>query len=521
MKGLNNIILEGRVEDAQQYFEKAVGSWPVAEPGNPAGIGSQTNLDGVLQHFVQNDPSGNNKYLMWMVKMYLNPEERGTSPNDISSLVQRFHKNVDRLNVAFIMNMDIFDPIRSRISTSPKNLDSYDDLSQLERVMDELDSIQTRKEKEKEAKGGVDKLYENDRWLLVRPNTYEGSCYYGSSTKWCTASKDAPQHFETYSKTGNLYYIIDKSKDVGDFFKIALHKDWNGKEEWYDRADNKLKQETEEAIRSLLPLDLVKSLEEDHGTTPSDTRNPTFTYAEFAHELRNFVNNRKPIKLNTKSGVWDLEISVNGEWYWYGPDPRVDVMATPFTNGHALVCRVESDDDDGLDILDADWDVEDLDTQHFTSEHYLKKNPAGGYMYESVERNLKHFIMYSYIPKVRKILDSDELVEFVGGEYKTWESNSYVSSFQFNYPPRKGTMTQKFVDYLGENPRSTSNQFYEDVLGYPRPRAHNNMFFSSIKDSGIVKMERKGRQFVYSIGPNYSAWTQGKLLRTNKKYGQL
>ena len=31
MKGLNNILLEGRVEDAQEYFEKAVGSWPVAE----------------------------------------------------------------------------------------------------------------------------------------------------------------------------------------------------------------------------------------------------------------------------------------------------------------------------------------------------------------------------------------------------------------------------------------------------------------------------------------------------------
>ena len=208
MKGLNKILLEGRVEDAQQYFENAVGSWPVAEPGNPAGIGSQTNLDGVLQHFVQNDPSGNHKYLMWMVKRYIDPEERGTSPNDISSVVQRFHKNVDRLSVAFIMNMDIFDP-SSRISTSPKNIDSYDDLSQLERVMDEMDTITTKKEKEKEAKSGVDKLYEDDRWLLVRPNTYEGSCYYGSATKWCTASKDAPRHFEDYSKTGNLFYIID------------------------------------------------------------------------------------------------------------------------------------------------------------------------------------------------------------------------------------------------------------------------------------------------------------------------
>ena len=39
MKGLGKILREGRVEDAQKYFETAVGSWPVAEPGNPAGVG--------------------------------------------------------------------------------------------------------------------------------------------------------------------------------------------------------------------------------------------------------------------------------------------------------------------------------------------------------------------------------------------------------------------------------------------------------------------------------------------------
>ena len=47
-------------------------------------------------------------------------------------------------------------------------------------------------------KNSVDKLYEDDRWLLVKPNTYEGSCYYGSSTKWCTASKDYTKHFDDY-----------------------------------------------------------------------------------------------------------------------------------------------------------------------------------------------------------------------------------------------------------------------------------------------------------------------------------
>ena len=48
MRYNKHILLEGIVEDAQKYFEKAVGSWPVAEPGNPAGIGAGTNLESVF-----------------------------------------------------------------------------------------------------------------------------------------------------------------------------------------------------------------------------------------------------------------------------------------------------------------------------------------------------------------------------------------------------------------------------------------------------------------------------------------
>ena len=119
MKGLGKILIEGRVEDAQKYFENAVGSWPVAEPGNPAGVGEYTNLQGVLDHFVSEDPSGNNKYLMWMIKTYLN--EESTAPFEITSVVKRFHKNLNRLTPAFIMNMDVFSS-NSNIMTSPKNI---------------------------------------------------------------------------------------------------------------------------------------------------------------------------------------------------------------------------------------------------------------------------------------------------------------------------------------------------------------------------------------------------------------
>jgi len=524
MKGLSKILLEGRVEDAQQYFEKAVGSWPVAEFQNPAGIGAGTNLEGVLDHFVQNDPSGNNKYLMWMVKMYLNPEERGTSPNDISFLVQRFHKNVDRLNVAFIMNMDIFDP-SSRISTSPKNIDSYDDLSQLERVMDEMDTITTKKEKEKQAKAGVDKLYEDDRWLLVKPNTYEGSCYYGSATKWCTASKDYPKHFEDYSKRGLLFYIIDKTKDVGDFFKIALFKKWNGDEEWYDRADNRLEGSTVKAIESLLPLELTKTIEEEFiGEEPENTE--ALTLEQFKQNLETYIEGLpRPITISTPTGKWTLEIGMgDDDWEWKGSDPRVELLATPFPNGNDMNVYFRTDDDDlGQPAIEyhKTIPVEDLNNE------FMGPGPEYRWDYLSVDpndyrrfANEKAFLRNIYIPLVSKALGNEELKAYTGLDYTTWDAQSYVSSYTFKYPPKKGSMTQLFTDYLKENPRSTPNQFYEDVLGRPRPRAHNNMFFAAIKDSGIVKMERQGRQFVYSLGPNHEAWTQGKLLRRGRAYGQ-
>ena len=336
MLGLQDILLEGRVEDAQQYFEKAVGSWPIAEPDNPAGIGASTNLEGVLDHFVQNDPSGNNKYLMWMVKMYLNPEESST-PYGISSLVQRFHKNVDRLSPAFITSIwnDVIQ-FGNNIMTSPKNIDSYDNLSQLERIMDEVDSSQTRKEKETQAKEGVDKLYEDERWLLVKPNTYEGSCYYGSSTKWCTASKEAPHHFQDYSKDGNLFYIIDKSKDLGDFYKIALYKKFSdGSEEWYDRADNKLSDQTEDAIYSMLPEGLVSAFVNAH--EEYEPPKPGLKSLEqFSRELREVIyNNPKLGKINTQSGVYQLYIDQrDGTWMWTNiQNTDLAIYATPLWDG--------------------------------------------------------------------------------------------------------------------------------------------------------------------------------------------
>jgi hypothetical protein len=95
-----------------------------------------------------------------------------------------------------------------------------------------------------------------------------------------------------------------------------------------------------------------------------------------------------------------------------------------------------------------------------------------------------------------------------------WTTDHGSSTFQFNYPPREGTLTKMFVDWIQENPGGTKQDFYSEVLGRPYSKGHNQQFWSSIVASGILRYE-KGRngRYKYYIGPNYEKWTEGKLKR--------
>ena len=62
-------------------------------------------------------------------------------------------------------------------------------------------------------------VFEDDKWLVIKPMTFESSLKYGASTKWCTASKNNPYHFYRYTKNGNLYYVMNKK----EIYKCAFY----------------------------------------------------------------------------------------------------------------------------------------------------------------------------------------------------------------------------------------------------------------------------------------------------------
>lgn len=132
------------------------------------------------------DPSGNFKYLKWSIKQL----EKGTSVNDIIPSIDYFHKNTQKFK--------------------KKRIEQYKTLKELEDIVKEISAQRSNRELKKDLKKGAEKLYEDDRYLLVRPDTKEAVMFYGRDTRWCITMKDS-DYYEQYIRDNYVFYfLIDK-----------------------------------------------------------------------------------------------------------------------------------------------------------------------------------------------------------------------------------------------------------------------------------------------------------------------
>ena len=100
---------------------------------------------------------------------------------------------------------------------------------------------------EKEATSSAEKIFEDDRFLVVVPLTYQANCKYGKGTQWCTTMKDQG-YWIAYTEDDRmtLYYILDKTLQQNNpLYKIAILVDENNKlGDIYDATDTELNIET-------------------------------------------------------------------------------------------------------------------------------------------------------------------------------------------------------------------------------------------------------------------------------------
>jgi len=102
------------------------------------------------------------------------------------------------------------------------------DIGKFNSVYDLLKSLPAEKIKSRSEtrKKGAEKVYEDDKWLIVIPHTKEAAQLYGKGTKWCTSAvnenmfeeyyEDADLYININKKTGRKYQLFFMSKEYRD-----------------------------------------------------------------------------------------------------------------------------------------------------------------------------------------------------------------------------------------------------------------------------------------------------------------
>ena len=198
LDNISDLLLEGRKEDVIKKYSK-----------------NDSDRD-VIEYLSDNDPSGNNKYLEWMVKTVMKGE---TYDSVIVDVVTKFHKNIQRIG--------------------NKDINSYNTYNELFQVVSDAEERRKLIELEKEAKKQKTIIYDDNRWLVVSPHSHKASCYYGAGTKWCVTTKNTSTHWDRYSRRATFFYIIDKTKKQDDpLYKVAYRKlRFGDKYELWDAED--------------------------------------------------------------------------------------------------------------------------------------------------------------------------------------------------------------------------------------------------------------------------------------------
>lgn len=239
LENIENLLLEGRVENIKKKYPK-----PTWEE---------------IDKLVAIDPSPTNKFLEWATKMFLpktikwfkeNTGNRWRSwrieevPDDPEDPRWRENYNISRNFTT--LGSDTLSELKDNLEHFFKNPSKYEikDINQFKTVKEFDDAVEVAKQKlsrKEQKETGVDKVFEDDRFILLMPKTHKASCRYGARTRWCVTTRGYSHYFKNYFAEGPIFFLVDKSQPeksyspsymekAPDYWKVAIHyKPFNGR----------------------------------------------------------------------------------------------------------------------------------------------------------------------------------------------------------------------------------------------------------------------------------------------------
>jgi hypothetical protein len=211
----------------------------------------------LIDIFQMMDPTNTNKYLQLFCKLFSKRYRDDNVVKDkisirelgeISKIVGVDNKNLSKSQLFLIRDMlfqyyspSQFEDIKSFVHHMEKGIIPENDVckySTFEDISSAL-SLSSLIEIEKEMESQIQKVYDDENWVVVLPLTFESSIKYGAGTKWCTTFKNEKQYFARYWNRGILAYYINKKTG----YKFASFKALDGDEEgvtFWTASDNRV-----------------------------------------------------------------------------------------------------------------------------------------------------------------------------------------------------------------------------------------------------------------------------------------
>ena len=212
-----HLLIEGRIDDVAKKYP-----WMATTPMNKEAGPVSVAFPGMtpLKYLSKSDPSGNNKYLMWMADRYAEALENPSDdaffhpgfldshyPPIVAQIVNRFHKLVP-----YLRNKDLY---------SYKSVSEVE--SALKDAMRKKDAIDHKKALKDAAKKGGKAIWENGDVTVIRPLTPKASCLFGKQTKWCVSAEKAANAFMQYTESNiALYFFFFPHHPEERYKKVAV-----------------------------------------------------------------------------------------------------------------------------------------------------------------------------------------------------------------------------------------------------------------------------------------------------------
>lgn len=210
-----------------------------------------------IEFFIQNDPSGNLKYLEWELKVLASGQALEQEISEVIKLFHKFSHKLDKRDINQYSPQEIgglrdmlFELAKERVTT--KEVPEDDEV---------LNSVLS-----KEIASGSKLVYDSKKYSVYLISNKAASCSIGAGTRWCISVKEHGWYENYDANNVVFFFILSKIKNV-DKIAVAVQRDANNSVnaiEYFDQNDtmftnlsSKIKggdcAKIEEIIKSIAP----------------------------------------------------------------------------------------------------------------------------------------------------------------------------------------------------------------------------------------------------------------------------